>query len=245
MKNIKMVVSYRGAKYAGFQRQPHKKTVQGELEKALFTLFRSKIKISYAGRTDAGVHALQQVVNFKVPGTVACRKLQLALNGILPPDIVVRRVNRADSSFDARYSAKARQYRYYILNRSHRSPFLDEFSCFVPWKLDMEKMKKAASLLKGRHDFTSFCRSGGNQNCLRTISTIGLRRKKINGLICLEIKADGFCYSMVRMVAGTLVEVGLSKLTLTEFRSLLKEKSQTNAGPTLPAKGLFLVKVYY
>lgn len=250
MRGIKMVVEYDGTNYAGFQRQPNQPTIQGELEKALSIILREEIKVVGAGRTDAGVHALHQVVSFKTYALFEADRLQWSLNCLLPKDIAVKSIEIVDSSFCARRSATSREYEYFILNQSHPSPFLDRYSHFVARRLNLKAMREAAQFLVGTHDFSAFCVQstvGGLGRPIRTVFELACRRtdKPVKGLLIIRVRANAFLHNMVRTMVGTLLEVGLGNLTPGAVKEILEGKERTKAGPTAPAKALFLTNISY
>lgn len=254
-RNIKLTLEYDGSRFYGFQRQKDKPTVQSELEKALSQLLNRPMKISSAaGRTDAGVHAKAQVVNFKTDSPLSLEKIQKGFNGLLPKEIAVKKVEEAVLDFHARYDAKEKTYEYWVLNSEIRSPLLNGQAHQFPYPLDIQQMRKAAAKLVGRHDFSAFSAkcgpaSGGQASGSSAKRSIRLiRRLKIDQegkLIRFTVEADGFLYHMVRNIVGTLLEVGRGKLSLRDFSSILKGGKRFLAGPIVPSKGLTLVSVKY
>ena len=245
MRNIKLVLEYDGTAYHGWQVQKNAVSIQSILEKALFTLLREDVKATASGRTDAGVHAMNQPVTFKTGSSMETRRMLRGLNGILPEDIVVKSVEEISLDFDARRSSKKKTYRYVILNREAPSA-LDRERCWhIRPKLDLEMMRKAAEQLVGEHDFSSFRASGcGAKHAVRRVLEVAFEEKG-NGYIHFEITAYAFLKQMVRNIVGTLVALGLGKMTMEEFRQLLEAKDRTKAGATAPPQGLFLLKVDY
>ncbi len=239
-----MVLAYEGTNYAGFQRQINGPTIQGILEDNLSQILNSKITTIGAGRTDAGVHALGQVVNFKTENQMPVAKIHKALNSLLPEDILIKSVNEMDLEFHARYSAKNKTYSYLIYNDKLRPLFERDFVYYYQRQLDLSKMKQAISLLIGEHDFKCFQAAGST--VLNTIRTIHFCRLERNGpLIKLTINADGFLYHMVRNIIGSLILVGNDKSSIGQFKTILEEQNRRIAGPTAPAKGLCLEEVFY
>ncbi len=239
-----MVLAYEGTNYAGFQRQINGPTIQGILEDNLSQILNSKITTIGAGRTDAGVHALGQVVNFKTENQMPVAKIHKALNSLLPEDILIKSVNEMDLEFHARYSAKNKTYSYLIYNDQLRPLFERNFVYYYRRQLDLSKMKQAISLLIGEHDFKCFQAAGST--VLNTIRTIHFCRLERNGpLIKLTINADGFLYHMVRNIIGSLILVGNDKSSIGQFKTILEEQNRRIAGPTAPAKGLCLEEVFY
>ncbi len=247
MRNIKMVIAYDGTNYHGFQEQRGTGllTVQEVLEKCLLRLAGRQVKVVGAARTDAGVHAQGQVVNFDAAGwNIPAARIPLALNGLLPDDIVALHAQEVPPDFHARFSALAKTYRYTIYNARMPSPFWRLYSHFEPRPLNLETMAAAARHLQGRHDFASFRAAGaGAKTTVRTLFEAAVGRS--GELVYLTFRGDGFLYNMVRIMAGTLVEVGLGKRTPEEVKEVLEARERSKAGPTLPARGLCLLGVEY
>jgi tRNA pseudouridine38-40 synthase len=244
MRNVKLTIEYDGTHLHGFQIQKRKRTVQGELEKALKTLFRRKIRVAGSGRTDAGVHARGQVVSFQVDSDILTRKIRAGLNRYLPADISVRDVKDAPLNFHAQFSAKWKTYEYKILQTQVRSP-LERFDTFwLRYELDLKKMKRAACVLLGKHNFRSFESSGSaRKSAVRTVRSLSV--SKTGDVFTILIQADGFLYKMVRTIAGLLVDVGSGKLSLGDVKVIIKSKNRKAAGWTAPARGLCLKQVTY
>jgi tRNA pseudouridine38-40 synthase len=247
MRNIKLVVEYDGTAYAGFQKQPNEPTIQDELEKALSTLLDANVKVTGAGRTDAGVHARAQVVSFDALSDMICFKMRWSVNGILPSDIVVKSCEEVDRGFDARRDAKARVYKYFILNRLYPSAFCSRYSHFLARKLNVTAMREAAAYLAGSHDFSAFCATEGAGGNVRTIRRIDIFREDemTEDMISIYVEGDSFLHNMVRIIAGTLIEVGLGNMESEKVDLILQSLDRTQAGPTAPAKGLTLMEVKY
>jgi tRNA pseudouridine38-40 synthase len=251
MRNIKLTIEYDGTRYIGWQIQQKRpkeigkeNTIQGIIEKALEKILHENIRISGAGRTDAGVHAKGQVANFHTSSKIATNSLQKAINALLPQDIVITKAQQASPNFDARFSAKTKIYHYQILNRRFDSVF-ERLYCFrVPYTLNVNLMRKEARVLKGRHDFKSFQASDKiEKNSIRTIRSISV--KKYGPLIKIDVEADGFLYNMVRNIVGTLIDIGRGRLIPGSMAKILKAKDRRQAGPAAPARGLCLLKVKY
>lgn len=250
MRNIKLVLEYDGSDFYGFQRQPHHPSIQSELEKALSRLFDREVKISAAsGRTDTGVHALGQVVNFKINHSMSIQKIQRALNALLPKAVAVRSIAEVSVDFHARFSVKKKCYEYRIWNGRERSPLFSRQSWHVREPLDIRKMKAAAKCLAGRHDFKSFCTNNGlpekagKKGTVRTLHR--LRMSKEKNVITITFEGDGFLYRMVRNLTGVLVEAGKGKLGPKEVKSILSAKDRRRSVMAAPAEGLFLKSVTY
>ncbi|OQA19476.1 MAG: tRNA pseudouridine synthase A [bacterium ADurb.Bin363] len=243
-KNIKLIIEYEGTRYQGFQIQPGVKTIQGEIEASLYRIFQQHVKIYGAGRTDAGVHASGQVVTFKHTSLKTPEQIHRSLNGLLPDDIVIQSAREMDENFHARFSVKSRVYRYTILNRSYEDVFSRNFVFFYRHLLDAEAMNEACKMFIGTHDFSSFRASSKEiKSNLRKIFKFTCHRK--GDFIISEIEADGFLYMMVRILMGTILQVGRGKYSPDKILEILYAKDRTKAGPTLPARGLCLVEVKY
>lgn len=242
---LKLTLQYKGTKYHGWQFQPHHLTIQEILQKALSQILGEPITVISTSRTDAGVHALGQVCHFDVLKEVEIRKLVYGLNSVLPDDIAATHLERVSADFHAQKSARRKTYDYYLLNSSVRSPFLKDFSWQVPYPLDLQKMKKAAKLLVGEHDFKSFCASDSTvKTTARKIYRIDINRGRLP-LLCISITGSGFLKHMVRNMVGTLVEIGRGKMTLTQFKKAFKSRDRRQMARTAPAKGLFLMHVEF
>lgn len=243
LRNLKLTIEYEGTNYHGWQKQAKGiRTVQQTIEKVLEKLLQEKVKLIGSGRTDAGVHALAQVANFRTNSLISKVKLKKALNSLLPPDIVIKKIEDVDLSFHSRYCAKSKVYRYIILNREFPSAFLKNRVYFYPHPLDLRLMRKSANILKGRHDFRCFqLKDKFERRSTRNIKNIRIFKR--SNLINIEIEADGFLYGMVRSIVGTLIEIGRGRGI--DLKKILKAKKRAFAGPTVPACGLYLVKVNY
>ncbi len=242
--NIKCELSYDGTFFHGFQRQPNQRTVQGEIEKAIYKIIKQKVTINSSGRTDAGVHARKQVCNFLIEGSIPAEKWKLALNAVLPDDIVIIQTSKADQDFHARYDVREKIYRYYINNSKTANVFNRNFTYQFFQKLDIEKMKIASKLFLGTHDFTTFASTKTDkENKIRTISQSDLWIEEDQ--IIYQIAGNGFLYNMVRIIVGTLIEVGKHKIESEEIEAMFSLKRRNIAGPTVPAKGLILWDVHY
>jgi len=215
------------------------------IEEKLAVLTVEKIHLIAAGRTDSGAHALNQVAGFKTKSRIGVHSIQKALNSMLPADIVIKTVEEADEGFHARRDAKSKVYEYRILNRGIRSAFDREYAWHVPQRLDLKMMKKATKALLGEHDFSSF-RSVGTptKTAVRRIFRAAWKKDRA-GFLRFEVEATGFLKQMVRAIVGTLVEVGRGKISLEELKRILESKDRKKAGPTAPARGLFLKEVKY
>ena len=253
MRNIRLVVEYDGTKFAGWQIQGknqdtktprHKDTIQETIEEALRKILQEKVKVIASGRTDAGVHALGQIANFKTHSKIPCLNLQKALNTYLPDDIVIKSAEDAGPDFHSRFNAKSKVYSYSILNRTYPSALLKNRVYFFSYSLNVKLMQEASRALLGRHNFKAFQASGSIvKDSIRTIKRIRVTKK--NDIINFEIEADGFLYNMVRNIVGTLVEIGRGKFPAGSLKKIMLSKNRRLAGPTVPACGLYLLKVKY
>ncbi len=245
MRNIRLLIEYDGTNYQGWQVQPDGPTIQGMIEEKLTLITGEVIHLIGSGRTDSGVHAFGQVANFKTKSKLDVHSIQRALNSLLPPDIVIQRAEEVEEDFHARRESKSKVYEYRILNQDIRSAFRHKYAWHIPQKLDLEEMRKATRILIGEHDFSSF-RSVGTPTRTAIRRVIRAEWKKgRDGLIWFEIEASGFLKQMVRALVGTLVEVGKGKIDSEEFQKILDSKDRKKAGPTAPARGLFLKEVKY
>jgi tRNA pseudouridine38-40 synthase len=247
MRNIKLVLEYNGSIFSGFQKQPGKPTIQEALEKALSGFFDRKMKIVAAsGRTDTGVHAEGQVVNFRTASVHALGRIQKGLNALLPTPIVVKAIEEVPSDFHARYSVRSKAYEYRIWNHPCRSPLIAGRAFHVPYKLNLAAMRKAGNALVGQHDFRSFTSVSAlkkGNSCVRTIKRFHIKQQ--GQLISMHVEADGFLYHMIRNMVGTLLEVGRGKRRPDDIPAILKAKDRRSAGMTAPSEGLSLVSVTY
>ncbi len=253
-RNFRLQIEYDGTHYHGWQVQNSKtanlnyrnsQTIQNVLEKLLKQLLQEEIKLTVAGRTDAGVHALAQAANFRSRTQMPLNRLRWALNCLLPEDIKVTLVKHAPLDFNSRFCAKSKLYRYTILNRKYSSPLLARRVYFFHHPLDVGLMRKEARVLLGRHNFTSFAAAEKprQRNPVRTIKKIRILRDKY--LLHIDIQADSFLYNMVRNIAGTLLEIGRGRFPAGSMEKILRSRNRKLAGPALPAKGLCLLKVEY
>ena len=244
MPVYRAVVEYDGTAFCGLQFQPEVRTVAGELERALSLLFGEPVKISSAGRTDAGVHASGQVVSFRTERAFPDGRLGLALNGNLPLDVSVRRVDEVAEGFSARFDAVERTYEYRILNRTLPSARERRFSHHVHRPFDLDLARRAAADLLGEHDFVAFCgllpAHGGT---IRTVHAVGIDR--VRDLITVRIAGRGFLHRMVRISVGTLIEIATGRRPPDDIPAILASKDRRRAGYTAPASGLCLVVVRY
>ena len=248
MINIKLTIEYEGTKYYGWQRQKVFLSIQGILEEKISQITQEKISLNGSGRTDAGVHALGQVANYKTNSSIPLVELPFILNRMLPLDIRIKKAEKVDNNFHARYSAVSKIYHYYVLNCNQNNNylpiFLKNYVYCVYQNINLVEMKKASKFLQGEHDFTSFACSGSRMgHWIRTVKDVDIIKK--GNIFCFHLEANAFLYKMVRTIVGTLLEVGNEKINYLEIKKILEAKNRKMAGKTVPAKGLFLMKVKY
>lgn len=244
MKNIKLTIEYDGTNYHGWQVQPNAVTVQGKVIEAIESLTGESVTLVGASRTDEGVHALGQVANFLTNSSILPDKFCLALNAHLPSDIVVVGSEEVPNEFNARYASKGKSYKYVIHNRYTPSALWDNRAYHVKHRLNVDIMNDAAKFLLGTYDFSSFRASGGGaKTSVRTIHDVCVKRQ--DDAVVIDITGDGFLYNMVRIVAGTLVEIGAKNIDPISMKNILDARNRKIAGHTAPPQGLYLVRVYY
>ncbi len=246
-KNFLLEIEYIGTNYYGFQLQdkPGKReiTVQEVLEKAIRKLFKEKIRIAYASRTDRGVHAKGQVVNFKVDTVIPLKNIKSALNTFLPDDVRVKKVKIAKDDFHSRFKAKSKLYRYSILNKSEPTVFWSNLSWHIPQPLDISKMISVSKKIKGIKDFSVFAKEAKTyETCIRHVKAIVIKKSK--GFIYIDMEASGFLRNMARNIAAFLVKVGLNDISNQEANQILK-KNKSYSNKPAPAQGLYLIRVKY
>ncbi len=244
MRNIKLTIEYDGKDFNGWQKQPNKLNIQGEIERAIYNITKEEVDLIGSGRTDAGVHAWNQIANFKTNSNISIEKMAIAINSQLKNSIVVKKAEEVDERFHSRYNAKRKTYRYVINNTEYGSAIYRNLEYHFPIKLNVEKMQEAAKYFEGEHDFKAFKSSGtSGKNSVRTIYKAEV--KTDGERILIELTGNGFLYNMVRIISGTLLDVGLGKIEPSEIEDIINSKDRTKAGKTLPAHGLYLVKVNY
>lgn len=257
LRNLRLDIAYDGSDFFGWQRQPGRETIQGRIEAAIEQITGEKVTLTGSGRTDAGVHAAGQTANFKTPHPIPTANLARALNDSLPRAIRILRAREAAPRFHARYDATAKIYRYRILRRAICPPYLARFVHHYPAELDAERMERAAQMLEGSHDFTSFAAADGaaplNEstadrpgagNC-RTLFSSRVRWNPALSLLTYEVRGSGFLRHMVRTIVGTLIEVGRGAMRPEDVGEILGARNRGLAGPTAAARGLCLVRVEY
>lgn len=241
MPSYRLDIEYDGGDFHGWQVQPGRRTVQGEIERSLAILCREPVRVVGAGRTDAGVHALGQVASFEASGQDV-RRLRRGLNALLPPDVHVHRLSEVAVDFSARASALSRHYRYRMSQRS--SPLERRFEYRLRHAVDAARMQAAAACLQGEHDFTAFAardRDATGRRCRVLEARVDAEGERVR----FEIGADRFVYNLVRRLAGALVEVGRGRLSPEDFERILVQRDTSRGGPCLPAHGLVLLSVRY
>lgn len=244
MSIYKMTLSYDGTNYCGFQLQPNGETIQGCLESALSKVYKTQIKIKGCSRTDAGVHARMYVCSFDAPDCVPADKIPLAVRAYLPEDICVTDCQIAPDGFNARYDNCGKTYCYTVNTAKFQDVFTNRFEWHYPKKLDTDKMIKAAKAFVGSHDFSGFMSAGSNvEGTVRTVSELNVVKE--GERVKIYIRADGYLYNMVRIIAGTLVMVGNGQIEADDMEEIIKSCDRTRAGITAPACGLTLYEVHY
>ncbi len=245
MYNYKITVQYDGARYKGWQKQQNTLwTIQGKLEAVLAELIGNEVEVHGSGRTDAGVHAIEQVANFKCEQMLEPEAVKAYMNHYLPEDIGILLVEEVPLRFHSRLNAIEKQYEYHIWNVAKPDVFRRKYTAYVPEKLDIQKMQEAAELLVGEHDFRSFCSNQKmKKSTVRQLYEIQIQSKQEE--IILTFRGNGFLYNMVRIMCGTLIEVGLGKRIPEEMRAILMARDRKMAGRTAQPEGLFLKKVVY
>jgi tRNA pseudouridine38-40 synthase len=243
-RNIRLTVSYDGTNYHGWQSQPNAVSVEDTVRGAVERILDHKVKLYAGGRTDAGVHALGQVVNFFTAKGIGHDGLVRGLNSLLPQDVRVRDGRDEDGTFQARYSARSKTYVYCILNRADGSPFLSRYVLHAPYSLDVPAMREAVRLIRGAHDFSAFKKKNeAYKSAVREVTRAGIATKQ--GMVFVVVEANGFLRYMVRNIVGTLLLVGRGRMEAEAFGAVLASGQREEAGPTAPAQGLFLREIRY
>jgi tRNA pseudouridine38-40 synthase len=244
VRNIKLTISYDGVNYSGWQNQPGKKTIEGELQRAVSELTGTLTKVNGASRTDAGVSALGQVANFTIDSPIPTENFVKAINHRLPRDIVITEAVEVNPDFDASGSAKNKLYRYTIFIGKNRNVLRTRNCWHRPGKLDVAAMNTAAQILVGTYDFKSFAAAADKrESSIRTVALCSVTQEE--KWIYIDIEADRFLYNMVRNIVGTLVEVGRDRWKPEKMKEILEAKDRTAAGPTAPPEGLCLAEIRY
>lgn len=272
MKNVLLTIKYDGTPFCGWQRQPNVPTVQGEVERVLSILCAQNIEINGTSRTDGGVHAYGQQASFKGDFAIPIGNIKRAANNLLHPAVEITEVMEVPDDFHARFDSKGKTYEYVIMNDRGRNPFAQNYSYFVDRELDIEKMQSALKYIEGTHDFECFQAAGGEirETTVRTVyrlemavediacQDIEYTKQRVPGGVLSEddrwfppkklvvrITGDGFLYNMVRIIVGTLVDIGLGRIEPDQLPEIIESRDRTKAGHTAPPQGLYLKEIYY
>ena len=244
MRNIKLTIEYDGKDFNGWQKQPNKLNIQGEIERVIENITGEKVELIASGRTDAGVHAMGQVANFKTNSNIDIDKFPIAINSQVKNSIRIQNAEEVDEKFHSRFNCKKKTYRYVIDNSKYGSAIYRNVSYHMPIQLNVEEMKKAIKYFEGEHDFKAFKSSGtSSKSSVRTIYKANIITEGPN--IAIDLTGNGFLYNMVRIIVGTLVDVGLGKIKSDDITNIIESKDRTKAGKTLPPQGLMLLRVEY
>lgn len=244
MRNIKLTIEYDGKDFNGWQKQPNKLNIQGEIERAIENITGEKVDLIASGRTDAGVHAIGQVANFKTNSNIDINKIPIAINSQVKNSIRIQNAEEVEENFHSRFNCKKKTYRYVIDNSKYGSAIYRNLTYHIPIKLDVEKMKKAIKYFEGEHDFKAFKSSGtSSKSSIRIIYSANIIVEGQN--IAIDLTGNGFLYNMVRIISGTLVDVGLGKIDPEDIPNIIKSQDRSKAGKTLPPHGLMLINVEY
>ena len=245
MRNIKLTIEYDGKDFNGWQKQPDKLNIQGSIELAIKQITGEEVELTASGRTDAGVHAYGQVANFKTESNLPIDKFPIAINTKLKRSIRIIKAEEVDERFHSRLSCKRKTYRYVINNSELASAIYRNLETHIPQKLNIEKMKQAIKYFEGEHDFKAFKASGtSSKSSVRTIYKAEIKEMP-NNRIYIELTGNGFLYNMVRIIAGTLVDVGIEKIKPDDIPNIIQQGKRDLAGKTLPPNGLYLLNVEY
>ncbi len=250
MKRIRLRIAYDGTNYCGWQIQNNAVTVAGKVQEALDQLFQPGIELIGASRTDSGVHAMGNVAVFDVETRIPPEKIGIALNHQLPEDIRILSSEEVTADFHPRYADSEKTYEYTIIHTDIEIPTLSRYGYHVYRPLDLEVMRQAAAEIVGTHDFSAFCSAGAQvKTKVRTVYEVDVREEPIAGVsgrkIVIRVRGNGFLYNMVRIIAGTLVEVGMGRRSIEQVKCAIETGERKQAGPTAPAKGLMLVRIEY
>ena len=244
MKNIKLTIEYDGTGFSGWQTQPNARAVQDVVSAGIQQLTGEKVDLTGSSRTDAGVHALGLSANFHTSSNIPPERFAYALNTALPEDVVIRKSEEVETDFHARFDAKGKKYRYLFLNSLYPSALMRYRAYHIQHTLNFDAMQKAVGYFLGTHDFSAFRASGSDvKTSERTITWVSLAKKE--DIIEFEIMGDGFLYNMVRIIAGTMVDVGKERIKPEDVPGIIMDKDRKKAGRTAPAHGLYLVEVFY
>lgn len=246
MTRVKCILAYDGSGFSGFQIQPEKRTVAGELETALKTIHKGQdIRLQSAGRTDAGVHAEGQVIHFDTTLTIPEENWKRALNTLLPGDIYIKVCKNVTEDFHARFSASAKEYRYVVQTTPEPDVFKRKYAYHFPYDLDIEKIKQACRYLEGTHDFTTFSSAKATIKGSRVRTIYELSCKEYEEGICFYFHGDGFLYNMVRIIVSVLLDIGQGRRSPEDIPALIRAKNRSKVGKTISPEGLYLHKVIY
>jgi tRNA pseudouridine38-40 synthase len=244
-KNIKLVISYDGTGYFGWQRQVNKPTIQGKIEEKIRVMAGKSVSLIASGRTDAGVHALRQVANFRVSSAITPSVFLKGLNSLLPDSIIIREAEYVPLDFHARFNAKSKVYEYRIYNEKLQSPFLRHYAWHISRVLDLQAMEECLKVIEGAHDFSCFCSAGdGKIDPVRNMIQARLKIQNDN-LLSFHFEATGFLRHMVRHIMGAMVKVGLGEISIARFTEILESKDRQHVGAKAPPVGLYLRDVRY
>ena len=244
MRRILLKIQYDGRDFFGYQKQKGRRTVQEELEKALFELTGEKIEVFASGRTDRGVHAMDQALHFDFSSEIPVSNIPQALNNLLPKDISVKKAKVVAKNFNARFDIKSKTYKYQVYTGKTKSALVADRSAYINFDLDIEKMKDVAKDLVGKHNFKGFCCAATNvKDFEREIFDITIKKEK--NMLCFYVTGNGFLYNMVRIIVGTLIDVGRGNLKKEDVLKALSKGDRSFAGRTMPPEGLFLYKTQY
>ncbi|MFZ3578120.1 tRNA pseudouridine(38-40) synthase TruA [Virgibacillus sp. DJP39] len=246
MEKIKCIISYDGTNFSGFQIQPKKRTVHGELEKALQTIHKGEhIRIHASGRTDTGVHAIAQTIHFDTPYDIPLENWKRALNTLLPDDLYVREVEGAPTSFHARYDVLEKEYRYYVWNEREKDVFKHNYAYQFPYDLDLDEIQRACRYLEGEHDFTTFSSAKATTKGSKIRTLYQVTCTKRGSELEFIFRGSGFLYNMVRIIVGAMLDVGQGRRHPEDMVQLLEQKDRQLLGETVPPQGLYLWNVRY
>lgn len=244
MRNIKLTIEYDGKDFNGWQKQPNKLNIQGEIERSIKDITGEDVDLIASGRTDAGVHALGQVANFKTDSNIPVEKIPIALNTKLKRSIRILAAEEVDERFHSRYNCKKKTYKYVINNSANGTAIYRNLEYNFSQELNVDKMNEAVKYFIGEHDFKGFKASGtSSKSSVRTI--YDAKVYKNGDRVNIELTGNGFLYNMVRIISGTLIDVGIGKILPEEVTDIINSKERTKAGKTLPPNGLYLIKVEY
>ncbi|MDD2627616.1 MAG: tRNA pseudouridine(38-40) synthase TruA [Clostridia bacterium] len=244
MRNVKLVIEYSGTGFFGWQKQPDKRTIQEEIEKTLECILKEKVELIGSGRTDAGVHAMGQVANFYTNKSIKCEELLMAVNSVIEKDITILSVEDVEIDFHSRKSAKEKHYRYVVNNSKIHSALNQNREMLFKHDLDIEIMNVAKDNLIGKHNFAAF-RAVGSSVCNTERTIYELKINKLGNRIIFDIVGSGFMYNMVRIIVGTLLDIGSGKLEASTIKNMIETGKRALGGQTVPPDGLYMVSVKY